>query len=398
MHIVYVSREYPPTLRGGGIASYVRDMACYYASLGHRVTVVAASDDTRKESDETIDGVRIIRLSGGDFLVPQIEGNSSLKKLRCLYRFFTYRMKVKKTILSLQNVDVIEVAEFGAEGYYLMNLPIPVIIRLHTPSFLDRNSFKKKNYPVTKFYEHWCAIKEEGVLQQAKYVTSCSKSLGDWCQHYFNLPEEIIKVIHNPIHLKEWISLEPGKQMGATIHVLYVGTVCEEKGVGDLVTACKILIKQGKHVSLTIAGKLGHYGQTLKESLASEAWCKFTGHIDRKALKGLYASNDIACFPSWWEAFGIICTEAMATPLLTIGSREGGMSEIIEDGVDGFLIEPKKPDILAQKILFVTSLPAEQKKAILKNAQKKVQEKFEMSHVGKQMLDYYETVINDYRK
>ena len=190
---------------------------------------------------------------------------------------------------------------------------------------------------------------------------------------------------------------EKGKQTGATIHVLYVGTVCEEKGVGDLVAACKMLIKQGKHVNLTIAGKLGHYGQTLKESLVSEAWCKFIGHIDRKALKGLYTSKDIACFASWWEAFGIICTEAMATPLLTIGSQEGGMSEIIEDGVDGFLIKPKKPDILAQKILFVTSLPADQKEAILKNAQKKVQEKFEMSHVGKQMLDYYETVINDFR-
>ena len=398
MHIVFVSREYPPTKRGGGIASYIRNMACHYVNIGHDVTVIAASDDTRLESDTVLEGVRIIRMSGGDFLVPQEEGKSLIRKFRCLYRFHSYRRKIRNVILSLPKVDIIEVAEFGAEAYYLMDLKIPVVIRLHTPTILDRNTFKRKHFNILRFYEYWCASKEEQVLKQAKYITSCSLSLKDWCVSNFKLNMERIEVIYNPIHLADWASNSLFNISDKTINLLYVGTVAEEKGIGDLVEACKILIKDGINVKLTIAGKMGNYGNILKSSVINDSWCQFTGHINHNELKELYASNEIACFPSWWEAFGIICIEAMATPMLTIGSKEGGMSEIIEDGVDGFLIEPQKPDILAQKILFVTSLPAEQKEAILKNAQKKVQEKFEMSHVGKQMLDYYETVINDFRK
>lgn len=398
MHIVFVSREYPPTNRGGGIASYVRNMACYYASLGHTVTVVAASDDTRLATDIISEGVRVIRLSGGDFLVPQTEGNNTFKKFRCLYRFHSYRKKIRSTILSLPKIDIIEVAEFGAEAYSLKNLPIPVIIRLHTPTYLDRNTFERKHYPITKFYERWCASKEEQVLKKAKYITSCSISLKDWCVSNFKLNSERIKVIYNPVHLKDWI-IPKANSTTATkgVNILFAGTVAIDKGIGDLVEACKLLKNSGENVKLTIAGKMGNYGISLKESLIDDNWCLFTGHISHKELKELYKSHDIACFPSWWDNMPMVCIEAMATPMLTIGSKEGGMSEIIEDGVDGFLIEPKRPADLAKKIREVHGLSAEQKETICKSAHKKILEKFEMSHVGKQMLDYYETIIKDFK-
>ena len=65
MHICFVCREYPPSLRGGGIASYIKEVAHGLHDAGHRVTVIAASDDTRLSSDEDDEGVRVIRLSGG---------------------------------------------------------------------------------------------------------------------------------------------------------------------------------------------------------------------------------------------------------------------------------------------------------------------------------------------
>lgn len=69
MHIVYVTREYPPSLRGGGIASYVKEMAHGLYELGHQVTVIAASDDTRLSSEYDDNGVRVIRLKGGAILL-----------------------------------------------------------------------------------------------------------------------------------------------------------------------------------------------------------------------------------------------------------------------------------------------------------------------------------------
>ena len=70
MHIVYISREFVPTQRGGGIASYVKDMASAMVARGHQITVICASDDTRTTSDKMENGIRIIRLKGGDFIIP----------------------------------------------------------------------------------------------------------------------------------------------------------------------------------------------------------------------------------------------------------------------------------------------------------------------------------------
>lgn len=140
MHIVYVCREYPPTLRGGGIATYIRLIAQGLVERGNKVTVICASDDTRISSDYRDKGVRVIRLSGGDFILPSAESPSLLKKFRFIYRFNSYRKKIREAILELDDIDIIEVADFGAESYFLKDINAPVVVRLHTPSLFDRTT------------------------------------------------------------------------------------------------------------------------------------------------------------------------------------------------------------------------------------------------------------------
>ena len=62
MHIVLVCREYVGSARGGGIGSYMQEIARAYIAKGHRVTVVTASDNTKKQSETlTSDGIKIGR-------------------------------------------------------------------------------------------------------------------------------------------------------------------------------------------------------------------------------------------------------------------------------------------------------------------------------------------------
>ena len=65
---------------------------------GHNVTILTASDDTRIESDRIEDGIRVIRLSGGDFWVKSAEPGIRILKLRTLYRFHSYRRKIRKVV------------------------------------------------------------------------------------------------------------------------------------------------------------------------------------------------------------------------------------------------------------------------------------------------------------
>ena len=96
MHIVLVNREYPPSKRIGGIGSYHYELSQALVKFGHQVTVICASDDTRKSGEYIENGVNVIRLAGGDFCINNVEKNCKLKKYYRLFtRYFSYRKKIK---------------------------------------------------------------------------------------------------------------------------------------------------------------------------------------------------------------------------------------------------------------------------------------------------------------
>lgn len=395
MHIVYVTREYPPTRRGGGIASYVRDMAEAMSEIGHKVTVVCASDDTRLSSDVTKGLLRVIRLSGGDFVVDGIEKKSFLNKMRPIHRFHSYRKKIRKIIDSISDIDVIEVAEFGAEAYYLLSCACPVVIRLHTPTMLDRKTFSFRRFNLKKMHEFYCAHYERLILQNSKYITSCSNSLAEWINKHYMISREKISVIYNPIKVELWSGGVERFRNCRTLSILFVGTVAEEKGVGTLIRGCEKLVKNGFRLRLTVAGKMGKYGENIKKYADDQqlSWCQFLGNINREKLLDIYSSHDIACFPSFWDNLPIVCLEAMCAGCITIGSSSGGMSEIITSGKDGFLLPPRDEERLKDLILFISNLSDLELNNIRENALEKVKEKFAIDKILAQMESYYKEVI-----
>ena len=402
MHICFVCREYPPSLRGGGIASYIKEVAHGLHDAGHQVTVVAASDDTRLSSDEEEGGVRVIRLSGGDFLIPQVEGNSLLKKFRMFYRFVPYRKKIRETILKLKDVDVIEVPEYGAEGYFLRDIGIPVITRLHTPMLLDHEYFSLQHLSKSNLRYYWQGCKELEVIKHSDYITSCSTSLKEWCVRFLQADEQKIKVIYNPIQVERWKTskdvlpqLKDDKR-----HILFVGTLCNWKGCGDLVEACRLLAESnciGDFV-LELVGKTGAFADDLQARFGNEPWFQLVGKLPREEVMRRYAQADVVCFPSWWENMPMVCIEAMLSGAIVIGSNSGGMSEIIEDGKSGFLLPPRKPEEWAEKIKEVCGMGEQRKKALREAAHQRIVHRFGMNVIIPQMVEYYQKVIYDYGK
>lgn len=397
MHIVFVSREYGNTsLRRGGIASYIKEIGSGLIAIGHKVTVICASDDTRLEFTENENGINIFRLSGGDFIIPVLEPKfSTFKKFRVFYRFYSYRKKIKRKLQSLTDVDIIEVAEFGAEALFLNNIKIPVLCRLQTPSLLDRSTAKFRKFNFKLLPEYWVGLHENYLIKQSKHISSCSDSLKNWCVKYLKINEVFIKTIYNPINLKTWDNI-PDNLKKNNNSILFVGTVAEGKGIKDLIDACTILNKEKNYVTLKIVGDCGDYGKNLERKVLINGyeWCSFLGQINHCDLEKIYKENIISCFPSWWEAMGLVCTEAMYSGSIVIGSNSGGMSEIITEGIDGFLIEPKKPDLLAQKIKAILSLSDEQKLIVINNAKNTVQSRFSNEVIIDQMINYYLNIIN----
>lgn len=394
MHIVYISREYPPAVRMGGIASYVKEIAEAMVERGHKVTVVAASDNTRNEKEEIINGVNIVRLKGGDFIVPGIENNSfKYKKLRQIYRFRSYRKRILNKLHQLEKIDIIEVPDFGAEGHFLTNIEFPVITRFHTPTLLERETGAIKKFKLNKFHDYWVGIKEIKNISNSKYASACSLSMKEWFDNYIPQFKGKSKLIYNPINLEKWKFNTINNYQENTI--FYAGTIAETKGVGDLINAVKKIRDLGYPVQLKLAGKLGNYGLKLQEicKIKKNNWVSFLGHIKRNELENYYRISKVICFPSWWENLPMVCLEAMTVGNIVIGSNMGGMAEIIEDGKDGFLIEPKNIDNITKTLIKALSLSPNRVQEIRNAAYKKIIKNFSTKKIAEETEKYYIEII-----
>lgn len=396
MHIVYVCREYPPTLRGGGIATYIRLIAQGLVERNNKVTVICASDDTRISSDYSDRGVRVIRLSGGDFILPSVESTSLLKRFRFIYRFYSYRKKIREAILELDDIDIIEVADFGAESYFLKGINAPVVVRLHTPSLFDRTTLGIKKYQGKDKLFQFIGEREKYILKHADFLSSCSESLKEWTIQNLGIDSNKIEVIYNPIELPTHKVELKSSTTKATI--VFVGTISDVKGCNDLFEAGQILAKRNINFDMFLYGKMGEFAQRLKLKENTNPWFHVMGKVDREQVFGIYQQATVVCFPSWWDNMPMVCLEAMGVGAVVLGSSSGGMSEIIESGKNGYLIEPHNPQKLADKLLEILQLNTDKRKIISENAKQRIMTHFEKSVVLDQMVNYYHDVIRDYKK
>lgn len=401
MHIVYICREYPPSLRGGGIASYLKIVAEGFTTRGHKVTVVTANDDTSVEKRETVNGVSVIRLAGGDFCIPKAESKSGfIHKFRFMYRFHSYRRRVLAEVKRLDKIDIIEVAEFGAEALYLKGISIPVVYRLHTPALFDHNNQTIQSVSLGNFPYYYGGLKEIELLRKnARFITSCSSSLKQWAVKYCSLNSESIKVIYNPVQ-SDFLKSYESERTDCTPkpYVFFAGTICDWKGVEDLICACKVLNDNGFEIPLFMAGKTGEYAKKLKVKYSACTWLHFLGKINQEELKGYYRNATAVCFPSWWENMPMVCIEAMSMGAIVIGSDSGGMAEIIEDGVSGFLMSPKRPEKWAEKIKEISGLTPRQRKEISFNAHRRVATTFSLDSILGSTESYYNYCISSNNK
>lgn len=399
MHIVLVCREYIGSLRAGGIASYLEEISRAYINLGHKVTIVTASDDTRKDSIEEISSsFKIIRIKGGDFINPKIEHQNLVNRFRFLYRFRSYRKRLRNIITSISNIDIIEVPDYGAEGLYLQNLGIPVVLRLHSPLLLDIRTLRK--YTPSFFnISSYINVKAENVIfKNVKYISSCSSALFAWVRENLQISPRLTSIVHNPINVN-MDNLAVNANKNNDLIIFYGGTICETKGVGDLIDACKIVRDQGIDIKLELAGKGGDFYSFIKRKALKNnwSWMSFLGKISREEMFNRYANATICCFPSWWDTMPMVCLESMAVGAIVIASSSGGAKEIITDSLNGFIVERKNPKLLAECIQRVLSLDKKTLSDISINAKQRIQTNFNSQLIAKQMILFYQNVISDFK-
>lgn len=173
-----------------------------------------------------------------------------------------------------------------------------------------------------------------------------------------------------------------------------VGRLVEQKGHKYLIEAFKIIEDQFSNVRLMIVGD-GPLEYTLKEQvkdLGLEGKVIFAGQ--REDIPYLLAAMDIFVLPSITEGLPLVLLEAMAAGKPVIASRISGIPEVIEDGVDGVLVEPANADVLASAIknLLSDSSRSVRMAALANN---KVNDKYTAKNMLKRYQALYERILSD---
>ena len=210
------------------------------------------------------------------------------------------------------------------------------------------------------------------------------------------LPPERIFVVPTGIEPLETVP-EPSRRSSA-VTVLYLGNLIREKGVFVLLDAAKIVAARRNDVRFVFGGAWfrAEDERLAKEFVAQnrlEKVVEFAGPVTGAAKWQLVANADLLAFPSfyYYETMGLVLLEAMQAGLPVVATSRASIPEIIEDGVNGLLVEEQDAGDLAGKILKLAEDPALRQKMGQAN-RVKFQDYYTHLHYGRRMAGVFATL------
>ncbi len=189
-----------------------------------------------------------------------------------------------------------------------------------------------------------------------------------------SMPSNKFSIIHNGLDEKS-IDLVPMSREN-TILIGYIGRIDKSKGVFYLFDAFLTLLHQYPHLELLMVGDGDSFTELVRKvnELGLNKKIKLPGHFDGD-ISSVLINLDIYVFPSLWEGLPYSVLEAMRSECAIVSTNVGGISEAIEDGVDGLLVPAGSSQsliIALSKLINDTKLRAQ----LSSNAKLKFKRKF----------------------
>ncbi|MEW6424397.1 MAG: 1,4-alpha-glucan branching protein domain-containing protein [Bacillota bacterium] len=341
--VMLLSWEYPP-VTVGGLARHVHDLAHALAGHGDEVHVLTCPAPALG-TDYLDRGVRVHRvgreeITAEDFFTWVEQLNRALFKLgrrvAALYGPFDL----------IHGHDwLIEYAARGLRGH----LRIPLLATIHATEH-GRN---QGIYTELQRRIHW---REGQLANEADLVITCSNYMAEEVKNLFGVPPERLRVIPNGVD-PENLAQKRENELDCRVKrqrteeplILFFGRLVPEKGVQVLLRALPAVAARVPGARLLVAGRGPYedYLRGLAGRLGVGERVRFVGYVDDQGRNRLLERGRAAAFPSLYEPFGIVALEAMAAGVPVVVSDTGGLSDIVEHGVDGYKVPPGREDMLA---------------------------------------------------
>ncbi|HXD33602.1 MAG TPA: glycosyltransferase family 4 protein [Pyrinomonadaceae bacterium] len=142
--------------------------------------------------------------------------------------------------------------------------------------------------------------------------------------------------------------------------VVQVSWIIPEKGITDLLKAAQLVISKNPQVHFVFVGEGAYRAQYTKdaEAMGIADHVTWTGLLKDPFGEGVYDVADILCQVSRWEeVFGWVIAEGMAYSKPVVGTRVGGIPEVVADQETGFIVDRGDATAIAERILTLAGDP-----------------------------------------
>lgn len=302
----------------GGIETWTRNIA-ENVSKNAEVFVVTGRVRNRPQKEQ-IGNLQIIRTSF--FTLTNLSHSPAIYSLSLLPFIFLKSL----SLIKREKIDILHCQGFLSSvlGFCLSEIAgVPYITTVQR--------LESKHNPFKNFIYRHAAV----CIGASRAIREYFKEIG--CKN--------VEVIPNGVDLKRFNSLERKPHAGFV--VMTIARLEKVKGIEYLIKAITSLQISNFQLLIIGDGSERKNLESLVEKLNLREKVKFLGEISNEKVPGYLAEADCFILPSLKEGFGIAILEAQAAGVPVIGTKVGGILDLIEDGKTGLLIEPKDPQAIA---------------------------------------------------
>lgn len=190
-------------------------------------------------------------------------------------------------------------------------------------------------------------IRKEQELELADVVVGPGSFVMDSLPEWAKNKKQITAPFGSPETFLKLNKLEDEFDTKRPLKILFLGSMGQRKGLGDLFAAMQLL--KGENVQLIVLGSLLAPMEFYKKQLPDFKY--EPGRPHHEVLK-LMRTCDIFCLPSIVEGRALVMQEAMSQGLPIIITPNTGGEDLIKEGETGFLVPIRSPEAIAEKIIW----------------------------------------------
>jgi hypothetical protein len=392
LRVGFISREYPPG-DFGGPGRYTHELAGGFAAAGHEVHVITRSPDIHRVDLE--EGAWVHRLPATEPWVPELQGAASAAHIFGMTAAYHEVCRIHAE----RPLDIVLSPLWLCEGLVAalddrFATAVTVITAMKAVSTLAEWA---RSSPEAQ----QLARLEQEYIDHARYLHAISGAIRDRAVADYSADPK--RAFVAPLGVRDRAGEYQRKRRDdGKLRILYVGRLETRKGADVFLEAAARLGKEFPHTEFVLAGKElpTEQGDTHRQRFEAQfahdpefrTRVTFTGIITDDELYQHYADCDIFCLPTHYESFGLVFVEAMMWGKPLVGSRVGGVPEVVADGEQGFLCPVGDTEAITQSLRLLIVDP-ELRARFGRRSRDLYEQKWEMSVAVARMAREFEGVV-----